>query len=216
MFSVKRIKKILSYLLLAILLFTTVANMTIVQFSKQYLYDTISKVPSKRFALLLGTSKITAKGKRNEYFFNRIDALVSLFRNGKIKYILISGDNSSKSYNEPQDMKDELVKLGIPEENIFLDYAGFRTLDSVIRAKEVFGIDDFIIVSQKFHNQRAVYLARKNKIQAVAYNAKEVKAKMGFLTQLREFFAKDKVFIDFLFGIKPKFLGQKIKLDVEL
>jgi SanA protein len=209
MLTKKKIKKIVLYLLLAVLLFTTVANIAIVRFSKTYLYDSVSKVPSKRFALLLGTSKMTAKGKKNEYFFNRIDAVVSLYRNGKINYILISGDNSSSDYNEPQDMKDELIKRGLPAEIIFLDYAGFRTLDSIIRAKEIFGIDDFIIVSQKFHNQRAVYLARKNNIQAIAYNAKEVKAKMGFLTQVREFFAKDKVFVDFLFRVKPKILGEK-------
>jgi SanA protein len=109
-------------------------------------------------------------------------------------------------------MKEELIKQGIPDSVVFLDYAGFRTFDSVIRAKEIFGQDSIIIISQQFHNERAIYIARKNNISAWGYNAKNVNSYKGFMTKIREYFARDKVFIDLLFGTKPKFLGQKITL----
>ena len=109
-------------------------------------------------------------------------------------------------------MKAELVKNGIPDSLIYLDYAGFRTLDAVVRARDIFGQNSFIVISQKFHNERAVYLARKFGINAFGYNAKEVQAYKGFKTKLRKFFARDKMFLDLFFGVKPKFLGEKITI----
>ena len=106
--------------------------------------------------LLLGTGKFLKNGCKNLYFFNRIDATEQLYKSGKIQYILISGDNSTKNYSEPEDMQAELIKRGIPADKIVLDFAGFRTLDSVVRAKEIFGQNSFIIISQKFHNERAM------------------------------------------------------------
>lgn len=160
--------------------------------------------------LLLGTSSNLKNGAKNDFFFNRIDAAVELYKSGKIKNFIISGDNSKTDYNEPTDMKDELVKNGIPDSLIYLDYAGFRTLDAVVRARDIFGQNSFIVISQKFHNERAVYLARKFGIDVFGYNAKEVQAYKGFKTKLREFFARDKTFLDLFFGVKPKFLGEKI------
>ena len=160
--------------------------------------------------LLLGTSKKVKSGRNNQYFFNRIDATVDLYKNGKIKNVIISGDHGRKDYNEPEDMKTELMKGGIPDSVIYLDYAGFRTLDAVIRAKEVFGQASFLVISQQFHNERAVFIARHLGISAFGYNAKEVGARYGFRTKVREFFARDKVFLDLIFGVKAKFLGEKI------
>ncbi|MDO5616815.1 MAG: ElyC/SanA/YdcF family protein, partial [Cruoricaptor ignavus] len=120
------------------------------------------------------------------------------------------GDNSQKHYNEPEDMMNELIARGVPRDKIYQDFAGFRTLDSVVRAKEIFGQKALIIVSQKFHNERAVFLARKNGIKAYGYNAKDVNKSAGFKTNVREKFARAKVFFDFLFGVKPKFGGQEI------
>lgn len=151
-------------------------------------------------------------GTKNYFFYNRIAAAETLFKSGKIKFLIISGDNSLSYYNEPEDMKKELVKAGIPDSVIYLDYAGFRTFDSMIRAKEIFGQTKFIVVSQQFHNERAVFIARKYNIEAYGYNAEDVDAYSGFKTKLRELFARVKVFIDVYSNKKPKFLGEKINI----
>ncbi len=172
-------------------------------------YD-IQKLPNEKVGLLLGTGKFLKNGCKNLYFFNRIDATEQLYKSGKIQYILISGDNSTKNYSEPEDMQAELIKRGIPADKIVLDFAGFRTLDSVVRAKEIFGQNSFIIISQKFHNERAIFLARKYGIEAYGFNAKDVNKYFGFKTKIREYFARVKVFVDFTLGIEPKFGGEKI------
>jgi SanA protein len=186
------------------------SNITVNQTAKKFISDNLANVKPNNVGLLLGTSRNLKNGAKNDFFFNRIDATVELFKSGKIKNIIISGDNSKTDYNEPTDMKAELVKNGIPDSLIYLDYAGFRTLDAVVRARDIFGQNSFIVISQKFHNERAVYLAREFGIDAFGYNAKEVQAYKGFKTKLREFFARDKMFLDLLFGVKPKFLGEKI------
>ncbi len=203
-------KIILLSLIIIILVFTVWANISVRKFSGYYITDKIEKVAANNTGLLLGTSRNLRNGNKNEFFFNRIDATIRLFKSGKIRNIIISGDNSKSDYNEPLDMKTELVKGGIPDTLIYLDYAGFRTLDAVVRAKEIFGQNSFIVISQKFHNERAVFLARKYGINAFGFNAGEVAAYNGFKTKLREIFARDKMFIDLAFGVKPKFLGQKI------
>jgi SanA protein len=161
------------------------SNVAVYSTSKGYLYDKVENVPSSDVALLLGTSKYTKRNTLNQYFIFRIDAAVRLFEAGKVKYILISGDNGSKDYNEPEDMKQELIKRGIPESKIVLDYAGFDTYDSVLRAKRVFGQNNIIVVSQKFHNQRAVYIGRKNELTIYGFNTKEVRVSYSFLTKFR-------------------------------
>lgn len=199
--------------ILAVLFFiglTYYANYTVINATKAYNTGNINEISFHKVGLLLGTSKYVRTGVKNEYFFNRIDATLALYKANKIKYVIISGDNSKKNYNEPQDMKDELIKGGIPDSLIILDYAGFRTLDAVVRAKEIFGQDSFLIISQKFHNERAIYLARNNDINAFGLNAKDVEKYSGIKTKIREFFARDKMFLDLLIGTKPKFLGKKI------
>ena len=175
-------------------------------------YD-IQKLPNEKVGLLLGTGKFLKNGCKNLYFFNRIDATEQLYKSGKIQYILISGDNSTKNYSEPEDMQAELIKRGIPADKIVLDFAGFRTLDSVVRAKEIFGQNSFIIISQKFHNERAIFLARKYGIEAYGFNAKDVNKYFGFKTKVREYFGRAKVFVDFLLGVEPKFGGEKVEIS---
>lgn len=181
--------------------------------TEPFLSDDPGKLPEVKVGLLLGTSRNLRNGGPNQYFFYRIDAAVELYKSGKIRYILVSGDNSSADYNEPKDMRDELMLRGIPAAAIFLDYAGFRTLDSVWRAEQIFGQKRFIVISQRFHNERAVFLARRMSIEAYGYNAKDVDAYFGFKTKVREFFARTKVFVDLLFGTDPKFLGEKVIID---
>lgn len=170
-------------------------------------------VQKHKVGLLLGTSKLLKDGRTNLYFQYRIDAAVTLFENGKIEHVLISGDHGIDTYNEPLDMKNELMRRGIPESNIHLDYAGFRTLDSVVRAKEIFGQRSFIVISQRFHNERAVYLAIQNGIDAIGFNAKDVDPILGFKTNAREKLARVKAYLDVLFGVRPKFLGERIAIQ---
>ena len=137
----------------------------------QYCSDDLEKLPVADIALLLGAAKIAPSGNPNTYFERRIIAAERLYAAGKVKHFLISGDNSRKGYDEPTDMKNELLKCGVPENAMTLDYAGFRTLDSVVRAKNVFGKQKFLVITQKGHAERAVYLARKNGIEATAFYA---------------------------------------------
>lgn len=177
-----------------------------------FITSDLQKLPKEKTGLLLGTSKTLSNGSQNTYFTYRIDAAVKLFKAGKIKNIIVSGNNSVEHYNEPEDMKLALIAAGVPEKKIFEDFAGFRTLDSVVRAKEIFGQKSYIIISQKFHNERAVFIARKNGIDALGYNAKDVNSYFGFKTNMREYLALVKVFVDFLTHKKPKFKGQKIQI----
>lgn len=176
------------------------------------LYSNVNDIPKNKVGLLLGTSKYMSKGGINLYYAYRIDAAITLYKAGKIDYILISGDNSHISYNEPNTFKKDLIKRGIPADKIVLDYAGFRTLDSVIRAKEIFGQDTVIVISQAFHNERAIYIARHFDIDAIGFNAKDVNNRYGLKTRLREYFARAKASLDLLFNVQPKFLGEEIPI----
>ena len=140
-----------------------------------------------------------------------MEATQKLYKAGKIDYVLISGDHGRKEYNEPQMFKDDLVELGIPASKIYLDYAGFRTLDSVVRCKEIFGQSEITIISQKFHNERALFIAQQKGINAVAYNARSVGNRYGWKVQVREVLARANMMLDlFLFNKQPRFLGEKI------
>ncbi|MCU7614754.1 YdcF family protein [Chryseobacterium sp. GMJ5] len=206
----KTIFKIFLLLFVAGIVFIAAANYSIRKDSEPFLFNTISKIPDTKKALLLGTSKTLNNGQPNAYFDNRIQATVNLYQSGKVQYIIVSGDNSRKEYNEPEDMQQALMQHGIPEDHIILDFAGFRTLDSVVRAKEIFGQKRLIIISQKFHNERAVFLAIKYGIEAYGYNAADVNTYAGFKTNLREYLAKSKAYWDLIFGVEPKFGGDKI------
>lgn len=188
------------------------ANSTINKETESKIYSNTDSIPENQVGLLLGTSKFLRNGNSNQYFENRILATIQLYKAGKIKKVVISGDNGKKDYNEPEDMKNELIKRGIPEDRIYLDFAGFRTYDSVFRMKEIFGQERFTIISQEFHNQRALYIASALKLNAIGFNAKDVNAYNGFKTKIREKLARVKMFIDLIFDKKPKFLGDKIEI----
>lgn len=207
-------KRKLLYITLIIVILCTISlivcNRTIKKHTSAQIYSEVITIPQNNVGLLLGTSPKLKNGNNNLYFDYRILAAVELYKAGKIKYILISGDNRREDYNEPEEMKKALMQKGIPEKSIYLDYAGFRTLDSVVRAKEVFGQNRLTIISQRFHNERAIYLAEKNGINAIGYNAKDVNAYSGLKTNIRELFARVKMFIDLATDKQPHFLGEKI------
>lgn len=214
---VKRIiqsKIFISFLILIVsaFIFTYWANYKIKNTAKPFVFDQVNDVPEVKVGLLLGASRLTANGYENFYFNYRINAALELFHAGKIKYIIVSGDNSRKTYDEPTDMKNALISGGVPDSVIYLDYAGFRTFDSVIRSKEIFGQTKITVISQKFHNERAVFIARNNGIEAYGYNAQDLNGRFAKGTNRREFFAKAKVFLDMLIDREPKFLGEKIQI----
>jgi len=194
---------------LIILLFVW-ANFRVLVVSHSYVSDNVSALPKVKVGIVPGTIRYLASGNPNLYFSYRIDAAVKLYRSGRISHLLISGDNGRKGYNEPLDMKNALMEQGIPESVITLDYAGFDTYDSMIRAREVFGQDQFIVISQEFQNERAIYIARRFGIQAYGYNARDVKRYGGFRTKVRETLARVKAFVEVQLGVKPTYLGAKV------
>lgn len=211
-------KKIITYIkfsLFSFILFVgaIVANHHYVSYNcNNRLYNSIDNIPHNKTGLLLGTSKKLSNSRINFYYKYRIDAAIALFKAGKIDNIIVSGDNGTIYYDETTTMQKDLILAGIPESKIFLDYAGFRTLDSVVRSKAIFGQESITIISQMFHNERAVYIAENKNIDAIGFNAKNVNANAGFKTNLREYFARVKMQLDLLFGTAPKFLGEKIKI----
>lgn len=198
---------------LAILCFVGFCDYYVGSYEK-YTTNNQSELQAQKVGLVLGTSKFTSKGYVNLFYKYRLEAAVELYNSKKISKVLVSGDNGTLSYNEPRMMYQDLVKMGIPSEDIFLDYAGFRTFDSVIRANKVFSQNEFVVISQQFHNERALFIARKNGINATAYNAKAIPFGFSPKTFVREKLARVKAVLDvFVLGTKPRFLGDKERIS---
>jgi len=210
--KIKFILKFILLLLVFLIIVIIIANLWVEKSTESKTYNSVVEIPKNRVGLLLGTSKFTSNGHENIFFKNRILAAVQLFKAKKVEYIIVSGDNHIKGYNEPEQMQQSLMKLGIPKERIILDFAGFRTLDSVVRAKSIFGQTQLTVISQKFHNQRAIFISKYKGIDAIGYNAKDVSLKWSYRTMLREKLARVKVIFDLVFGVDPKFLGEKIEI----
>ncbi|MEM9821531.1 MAG: ElyC/SanA/YdcF family protein, partial [Bacteroidota bacterium] len=164
----------LSILALLLFSFVCLCNLWLIRSTEQWVYEDLDQVPVNEVALVLGANPLIRGKWKNPYFHNRIDAAYQLYRSGKAKHFILSGDNHKHAYNEPEEMKKALMAKGVPASAITLDFAGFRTLDSVIRANTIFQQHRFTILSQEFHNYRALFIARKNGIDAVAYNAAPV------------------------------------------
>lgn len=164
-------------------------------------------------AVVLGCSQYLRRGQRNAYFTQRMQAAAELWRSGRLRCIIVSGDNREKYYNEPRDMKAALVKLGVPESRIVCDYAGLRTYDSVVRAKRVFGADKVTFISQPEHTERAVTIARRMGIDAEGYAAKDVvPGRMRTRQWLRERLARLAMLTDLMMEHDPAHLGEPVKL----
>jgi len=198
--------------ILIIILLILLPNSIVKKSAKNRVFDSTQEMPYNKVGLLLGTTKYLQSGSINPYYKYRIDAAVSLYKSGKISFVLVSGDNSRVSYDEPTTIKNDLIAAGIPEAKIYLDYAGFRTLDSVVRSKEIFGQSSITIISQKFHNERAVYISKHKGISAVGFNARDTSLRFGFKTRMRELLARDKMVLDLIFLKKPKFQGDQIEI----
>ena len=183
--------------------------------SAPYIYSDISKIPHKRAALLLGTTKYIAKGRPNWFYTYRIRAAAALWRVHKVDAILVSGDNGSKYYDETTKMYRDLIQAGVPAKYIAKDYAGFRTLDSIIRAKKIFDLNDYIIISQKFHLERALYIAHTKGEKAIGFTAKGIpNTAAAYRMKIREYLARTKAFLDlYILHTKPKFYGDKVRVN---
>lgn len=184
--------------------------------ARPYVVNEISDLPVNDVGLVLGTSTQTRSGANNRLFDTRMWAAVNLYNLGKVRHLLVSGANPDETYNEPRKMYRALVRNGVPETAITMDFAGFRTLDSVVRAKEVFGLRSLTIISQEFHDYRAVYLAREYGMEVVAYAVPEEEEGQNLRTELREFFARIRAVLDVhLLGTGPRFLGEPVQLPLE-
>ena len=206
----RKLLKIGFVLGLIVLAVIFISNVYVERNAKGKTYNKTNEIPYNKVGLVLGTSKYAVSGNVNLFYKYRIQAAIKLYKAGKIKYIIVSGDNGTQYYDEPTTFKEDLVKGGIPEERIFLDYAGFRTLDSVIRCKEIFGQESVTVISQQFHNERAIAIANAKNINAIGFNAKNVGGRSGKKVKIREALARVKLSLDLLFNKQPKFLGDKI------
>lgn len=208
----KRIAKVVLALVLLAMALIAYANITAVWASRGKTFSDVSSLPPVKVGLVFGTTD-RVDGRENLYFRYRIDAAAKVWQAGKIDTLIVSGDNRSRFYNEPEKMKQALVARGIPADRIVCDYAGLRTLDSVVRAKEIFGADSVLFISQRFQNERAIYLAKANGIHAYGFNARDVDTQGGGKTKLREVGARVKMWLDVnLLNTRPRHLGEKEKL----
>ena len=192
------------------------SNLWIVRSTRARVFSDLNKVPHHRIALVLGTSHRTSKGDPNPFFENRIETAAALYKKGKIDHLILSGDNRTIYYNEPMAMLKALLKKGIPASAITLDYAGLRTLDSIVRCKMIFGQSKFIIITQPFHSYRALFISRYHDINAIAMVAEEPDFDYSAKVRIREYLARTKAVLDlYVLKTPPKFLGRKEQINVQ-
>jgi SanA protein len=188
--------------------------------SRAHIYASTDEIPPAKAGLVLGASRLVRNYVANPFFRNRIDAAAALFKAGKVEYLIVSGSQAGGGrprggYDEPADMRDALIAQGVPRERIYRDYAGFRTLDSIVRAREVFGQERVIVVSQPFHLSRALFLARWHGLDDIGYAANDVPLRFGVRTYLREVAARVAALLDVMLDVEPRFLGAPVRLGVD-
>ncbi|WP_317168073.1 SanA/YdcF family protein [Blattabacterium cuenoti] len=186
--------KIKRIFLIGLFCFSIICNFSISFFAYKKNYNGIKNIPYNTFGVVLGTSKYLPGGGINAYFKYRIDAASYLFYNKKIQYIIVSGDNRSKNYNEPKMMKKELIKKGISPNFIHEDFYGVNTIYSISRVYKIFHQKKFTIISQKFHNERAIFIGNCLGLDVIGFNAKSLS--FDSKIQFREFLSRIKVFWD--------------------
>ena len=176
-----------------------------------YIYDELQDLPYRQVGVVLGTAKYYRTGVINQYYRYRMQGALNAYNSGKVNYLLLSGDNALQSYNEPMTMRRDLIKAGVAPEDIVLDYAGFRTLDSIVRTRKVFDTNDFIIITQRFHCERALFIALHMGIQAQCYAVPSPKDMLS--VRVREFGARFGALADlYIFKREPRFLGPLVPI----
>lgn len=195
----------------AVILFFAACNAWVIMSTSDRVYTNLSEVPDTNVGLVLGTSKRFANGQPNSYFEHRMDAAARLYLEGKVKHLILSGDNRTQYYNEPADMRKALVKRGVPDSVITADNAGLRTLDSVVRSYRIFGQKEIIVVTQQFHSYRAVFIGRYHNVNTYAFTAETLPLRSSANLLFREFLARPMAVID-LYVLKkdPAEIGEEI------
>jgi len=196
-------------------LFLLITNIWVVNSTRTKLFSDVEQLPGHRVALVLGTSNKTVAGTPNQFFEKRMETAAELYKSGRIHHFILSGDNRTKFYNEPLAMQKALVSRGVPASAITLDYAGLRTLDSVVRCKEIFGQNEIIIITQPFHSYRALFISNYYDIDAVAMTASEPDFDVSFKVKIREYFARSKAVLDlYVLKTTPRHLGKKERINI--
>jgi SanA protein len=198
------------------IVFFVLCNIWVVRSTQVNVYSDNNKLPEHRVALVLGTSNKTTAGTPSQFFEKRMDTAAELYKMGKIDHFILSGDNRSKFYNEPVEMRKALVSRGVPASSIVLDYAGLRTLDSVVRCKEIFGQNEIIIITQPFHSYRALFISNYYEMDAVAMVASDPGLDVSFKVRIREYFARTKAVLDlYVLKTAPRHLGKKEDIRIQ-
>lgn len=198
------------YLFAALFLFVVVANLWIVLSTKSKVFSNDVEITNHEVALVLGTSHLLTDGTPNPFFNSRMEMSALLYKENRVKHFIVSGDNRTRYYNEPAEMRKALVRLGVPSSAITLDYAGLRTLDSIIRSKEIFGQQHITIVTQAFHSYRALFISNYYGIDAIAYVPQSAISSETETIQWREYLARAKAILDlYILKTSPRHLGQK-------
>lgn len=187
------------------------ANWSVARHADGRVYEDAARVPTRRVGLVLGTAPRARRGP-NPFFERRLDAAAALYRAGRVRCLLVSGDHGTRWYDEVDAMRNGLVRRGVPEGRIALDHAGFRTLDSLVRARRVFGVTDAVVVTDGFHLPRALYLAGANGIDAVGLSSVPVSTRVAPWPATRELAARALMMVDVLVGRGPRFLGPPERL----
>lgn len=195
----KRRRQILYFsiaILVILAIIVALCNISVDRNAEGRTFSNINDVPTMQTALLLGTNPKTRDGKRpSSFYLARINATAELYKHGKFRQLIISGDKR-EGYDEPQTMRHDLIERGVPDSIIMMDGQGYRTLLSLRNSKQYFGVHDMIIISQKWHNERSIFLADKMNIKAVGYNADDIRHPRAIWTHIRELLARVKLFID--------------------
>jgi SanA protein len=204
----RRLRIALSVTLVVGIAFVLFANLRIISAHRDRLYSDVSQIPARETGLVLGANRVLGDGRPNLHFVSRMDATAELYRAGKIKRVIVSGDNGRRDYDEPSMMKEALVARGVPASAIICDYAGFRTLDSVVRAHTVFGLKECIIITQRYHNTRALEIAGATGLDALGFCAKDVIFRHSVRTELREVASRTVAVLDlYVWHRHPRFSG---------
>ena len=208
----RSVRNILIGLVISSTLLILVVNYVVHRATKSQIYTDVDNIPKNKVGLLLGTAKYMDKARNiiNPYYQNRIDAAVELYMAGKIDYVIVSGDNSTQYYNEPLLMKQDLMARGVPEKRILFDNAGLRTLDSILRCRDIFGQQRFTVISQRFHDERAIYIANNKQLTTVGYVADDGPFDIAF--EIRERLARVKMMLDLLTNKQAAFYGDKVEI----
>ena len=194
------------------LLGTFIGEWRIDHYAADRLFSDVARTPRNRVGLLLGTSAEDRTGDPNPYFVKRIEAAAALYKADKVEHVLITGDNGRWGYNEPMDMRRALMEAGVDSADITLDFAGFDTFDSVVRARKIFGQQRLMVISQQFHNQRALWIARSFGIDAIGFNAEDIPTHPMQWSWIRERGARLKMWLDLALGADPHFLGGPVTI----